>query len=544
MPTFTTKSLSVRQLFAWFDERRFAVPEIQREFVWNTQRVCSLLDSIYKGYPVGTAMAWRTGTANKHLLRHNLHFLPPFDATRHKQVHFLIDGQQRLSVLHLVRQAKSVQNSNRQAVAFDRLCFSIDDGESKFLAPKRADPAIHFPVHLLLAPDWARHFRNLPAYKTRKLRDCRDRLLKYKLPFIFLTAKELSDVRETFIRINTQGMKMSESDRAFSIASRVKPLHRFRDLCHQLPVGFQRLDKSIYWMTLTLVRGISGLGQRAITRLTKEIEHTDEGRRWFEQQEPRVAECIRLACDYLTSQLGVSGIQDLPYQAMIAVLAHFFHSNNRAQPQTLQRQQIRAWFWHTAVVKRYAGSGYHTNILSDAGFFKNLGECRKGRYPAKERAPRSALLSEDYRGASSLSVAFRLLLASNKPAYVDNGEPIPMGVTASARNAKELHHIWPRELLKRNNVPAKRFNALCNICFLAAQDNRSFGAKHPLAYLEPHWSKKHFARVMKSHFIPHKASSPLWDENVPRGFKAFIEARRNLIEKAFNTAAGIPLFES
>lgn len=544
MPSFTTQCLSVRQLFDWFDEKRFAVPEIQREFVWDTKRVCTLLDSIHKGYPVGTAMVWRTGTANKYLLRHSLHFLPPFDSNRHKQVHFLIDGQQRLSVLHLVRRGQAEQNSLRQTIPFDRVCFVIEDGETCFKDIKRPDSSMHFPVHRLLAADWKRHVKGLPAYKMRKLTDCRQRILGYKLPFIILDTKELADVRETFIRINTQGMKMSESDRAFTAASRVKPLHRYRDLCRQLPEGFQRMQKATYWMALTLVRGIPDLGQRAISKLTRDIEHTEEGRLWFERQEPKVAECIKMACDNLTNQFGVSGVQALPYESMIAVLAHFFHANNRAQPQTLQRQQIRAWFWHTSVVKRYAGSGYRRNILADAAFFEKLGVQRKGRYPATERAPRTALINEDYRGTSALSAAFRLLLAARKPAYVDNGEPIPLGVTASARNSKELHHIWPRDLLKKHGIPAKRANTLCNICFLAALDNRSFGAKHPLTYLEPHWSRKHFARVMRSHFIPHHSASPLWSKDVPRGFKTFVEARRKLIEEAFNDAAGIKLFES
>jgi len=542
MTSFTSKSLSVRQLFNWFDERRFAVPEIQREFVWNTSRACSLLDSIFKGYPVGTAMVWKTGRDNKHLLRHQLHILPAFDA-RHKEVHFLIDGQQRLSVLHQVRQGHPIQNSNGQTVAFDLLCFSLEDGDTCFVAPKRPDPDLHFPVRHILAPDWSRHFKNLPAYKLKRVKDCRERLLAYKIPFIFLSARDLADVRATFIRINTQGMKMSESDRAFSIASRVKPRHRFHHLCENLPPGFQKLDMNTYWMSLTLIRGINDIGQKAVGRLTRDIDETDEGRQWFDKQEPHVAECIRLSCDYLASQLSVPGLQSLPYEAMISVLAHFFHANNRAQPQTLQRQQIRAWFWHTAVVKRYAGSGYRRNILSDSAFFFQLGQNRKGRYDSSERAPRSSLMMEDYNGASALSSAFRLLLASRKPAYLDNGEPILLGQTASTRNAKELHHIWPRELLKRNGIPVKRFNTLCNICFLAAQDNRSFGAKHPLVYLEEFWSRKHFSRVMKSHLIPYQSNSPLWKENVSQGFKAFIEVRRKLIEKAFNTAAGVTLFE-
>lgn len=543
MPSFSTKSISVRQLFNWFDEARFAVPDIQREFVWNSARACALLDSLYKGYPVGTAMVWTTGKAQINLLRHNLHILPSFDPYRNKEVQFLIDGQQRLSVLHKVRQAESITNSDGKVVPFGNICFDLVDSEKRFRAIKRPDPDTQVPVHQILSPRWKSLFKHLSAPKRRKIADCRQRLLDYQLPFIFMEATELSDVRETFIRINTQGMKMSESDRAFSTASRVKPLHRFRTLCQHLHTGYQSLDKGIYWMAIGLVRGIPDLGQKATARLTREIDTSDEGYAWFNREEPKISECLRLACDYLVHTLKVETLADLPYEAMVAMLALFFHANNRAQPQTLQRRQIQAWFWHTAVLKRYAGSGYRRNILADAEFFRKLGQTRKGTYDSSEKAPRSVLLNEDYSGASALSAAFRLVLARQNPGYLDNGEPILLGQTASRRNARELHHIWPRELLRRHGVSPKRFNTICNICFLAAQDNRSFGARHPLSYLEDYWSRKHFARVMKSHLIPYQNQSPLWDDKVPRGFKAFIEERRRLIETAFNTAAGIRLFE-
>jgi hypothetical protein len=39
---------TVGRVFDWFDGQCLAVPEIQREFVWNAQRACALLDSIYK----------------------------------------------------------------------------------------------------------------------------------------------------------------------------------------------------------------------------------------------------------------------------------------------------------------------------------------------------------------------------------------------------------------------------------------------------------------------------------------------------------------
>jgi hypothetical protein len=120
---------------------------------------------------------------------------------------------------------------------------------------------------------------------------------------------------------------------------------------------------------------------------------------------------------------------------------------------------------------------------------------------------------------------------------------MPLGAVASARNAKELHHIWPRDLLKRNGISPKRVNALCNICYLVAHDNRSFGSKKPRHYLDEFRQRKHFSRAMRSHLIPYDASSPLWEERVKLGFRGFIDLRRRLIQNALNKAAGVKLFE-
>lgn len=545
MPQVTSQTISIRRLFDWFDQRCLAVPELQREFVWNPQRACALLDSIYKGYPIGSAMIWRTGKNNAHHLRHSdMHALPGFDQSQNQHILFLIDGQQRLSVLYQVRRGEKIFNSNGREIRFGDIYFTLEDEERRFVYLRRPDPTIHFKATTILSERWRQAFRKLPKGKREELKACRGRLLDYRIFLTFVKTRELADVRETFIRINTQGMRITEADRAFSSASRVKPLHRFRQLCQRLPLGYADIDKAVYWTTLVLIRGIEDLGQKAFARLTKQIETTEDGELWFQRHEPKVAESIKLACDYLTNRLRVFDFSLLPYENMIAMLALFFYWNNRAQPSRHQREQIRRWFWHTAVLKRYAGSGYRRNLLSDAKLFKSLGQSRRGTYVVTERAPGSSLLSEDYRRGSALSRAFQLLLAAHGPRYITNGDEIPLGPVASSSNAKELHHFWPRDLLKKQKVAARRYHALCNICYLVAHDNRSFGAQPPRKYLEKFRREPHFARSMRSHLIPHDRESAIWDAQVKRGFKRFIADRSRLIQRAFNQEAGAKLFES
>ena len=56
MERIYTQSLPLKKLRALIDTGIFAVPELQREFVWNERKACDLLDSIYFNYPIGTIL--------------------------------------------------------------------------------------------------------------------------------------------------------------------------------------------------------------------------------------------------------------------------------------------------------------------------------------------------------------------------------------------------------------------------------------------------------------------------------------------------------
>jgi uncharacterized protein with ParB-like and HNH nuclease domain len=56
----TTSDVSLAKLHGYLLARRFAVPKLQRNFVWDPGRAAKLLDSIYRGMPIGSLFLWRT----------------------------------------------------------------------------------------------------------------------------------------------------------------------------------------------------------------------------------------------------------------------------------------------------------------------------------------------------------------------------------------------------------------------------------------------------------------------------------------------------
>ncbi|MGH9201619.1 MAG: DUF262 domain-containing protein [Vicinamibacterales bacterium] len=140
MDRIDVKRVRLRKLRALIESGIFAVPELQREFVWSARKACELLDSIYRNYPIGTLLIWKTNRRNEGQLRQQLHILPHFNPAN-RDIYFLVDGQQRLSVLwHLLRgEAAQVVNADRKRIDFGKVYFNpyAAEAEPLFLYRRR-----------------------------------------------------------------------------------------------------------------------------------------------------------------------------------------------------------------------------------------------------------------------------------------------------------------------------------------------------------------------------------------------------------------------
>lgn len=56
---FTNTSITIKGLLGLIEAKDIAIPEIQRPFVWKNSQVRDLIDSLYKGYPTGYVILWK-----------------------------------------------------------------------------------------------------------------------------------------------------------------------------------------------------------------------------------------------------------------------------------------------------------------------------------------------------------------------------------------------------------------------------------------------------------------------------------------------------
>ena len=528
----------------------FAVPELQREFVWNGRKACDLLDSVYRHYPIGTILVWKTSRRNESQLRKHLHILPPFNPTN-REILFLIDGQQRLSVLwHLLRgEPGSVVNSERQRVDFGKVYFdtAATDNEQLFLYRARVPRDLAkrlVPVVDLFSKPWRQRLKHHGPRALKRAERCRRSVLAFRTHFVICETSDLSEVRYTFVRINSGGTRISAADRAFARASSLDLRNLVRDAQSRMEHGFDRVSRETILQIVALALGHRALGEQAIQAMTRRLEASGEERSRFERIWPRMREALLQAADYMVHSLRVPNFGFLPSEPMVIPLALFFFHNDNSRPSRAAKQRLERWFWATAVGARYTGRGYRPNLLADVDFVERL--ARNPRTPASFRVavPLHLLKSTEYGRPGPLSNAFFCLLRLRRPRFLEDGDEIPLGAISTRRDRSDKHHIFPRALLTRHGFAPERYNSLLNICFLVARENQSVGRRAPSDYFDhvPR-SKRARTQTLRSHLIPNTPGVGIWDRSIKRGFRSFLDQRARLVAQQFERQAGMRLFE-
>jgi uncharacterized protein with ParB-like and HNH nuclease domain len=118
---FSVNNHPIQTLLSWVESNEIAIPEIQRPFVWEATKVRDLIDSLFRGYPIGYIIAWQNPTVK----------LKDGSSSRGKKI--LIDGQQRITALMAALLGKEIIDKDyrrkRIIIAFnpDEMIFEVSN---------------------------------------------------------------------------------------------------------------------------------------------------------------------------------------------------------------------------------------------------------------------------------------------------------------------------------------------------------------------------------------------------------------------------------
>ncbi len=475
------------------------VPEFQREYVWKSSQVCSLLDSLYRGYPVGGMLLWDT---DEEVMIRTTGDMPRQGRPRER---YLMDGQQRLTSLDRLMHPQSPGAA--PTVLFDlvneafvparaisqRIATNVD--ASLALRSTPADVLKHAGLETHAERE---HFLSALA----RLGKCLDQ------PVPISTLKDFSfeEVVDVFSRVNSQGTRLKKVEllRA-DLAQRLPGLISLKIQTYeaQLSARGWRIEHQLLLHMLTAVT--TGRGdENALARAdTGEIEAG-----WLRTVE---------AVDAFLALLERYGIHSLDWiasrNALVTPVVYLASSNvTRKQPDLLMR-----WFFLVLAKQRYS-DGVKAKVDQEVNIVASMGDDALPHLFGILRAAYGTLeISEEEIGTALDNGRLTLLMfgTMRHGGAVDLQTGRRLDATSVGDGPLLTHKIFPAR-----TVGTRPSRALANTAFLL----------EPWTYDFP---KLEFSGVpaerLRGQFVP--LDLELWKFS---NYKAFVAERQRLMAVAMN----------
>lgn len=581
---YSVNQQSVSVLLAWVQSGEIAIPEIQRPFVWDASKVRDLMDSLYQGFPIGYVIAWQNPNVRLK------------DGSLAKGKKIMIDGQQRITALRAALLGEYVVNKNYDKV---RIKIAFNPKEEKF---EVQNPAIVKDKYWI--PDISEVVNSSSLLKVLKkyseanpdvdeehIEQSLSVLLdipKKQIGIIDLASElDIETVTEIFIRINSQGVVLSQSDFAMSkIAANEsyggnqlrKAIDYFCNLA-TAPEFYEHIRdrdkeftkteyfKKMAWLkdekedlydpsyndllrvafTKEFNRGkISDLvsllsGRNFETRTFEESIAADSFERlkksvmhfMSETEFKRFIMIIRSAGFIVPEMIRSQNALNFAYIVYLKL------REQGIKPAAIERQVTR-WFVYSILTGRYSGSPESTMDLDIRQFANTPFDSYLEKQEEAELSDAfwnfGLVQSMDTSVASS--PFFNVFLAAQVKANDKGFLSRDITVANLILFRGDIHHIFPRNYLKKEGHTRGSFNQIANYVYMQQEINIKVGTKAPEVYFgeiikQCNGEGKYYGGIdtmkelkenLKTHCIPES----IFEMNIDH-YEGFLQERRKLM---------------
>jgi hypothetical protein len=516
-------------LLTWVKSGEIAIPEIQRPFVWDATQVRDLLDSLYRGYPIGYLIAWKNPTVK----------LKDGSLSAGKKI--LIDGQQRVTALMAALLGRDVLTKDYETVRISIAFHPIDERFEVTNPAIRKDIAWIADVAEVFAPDASlteltdTYTKKNPSADRRRVSLVLERLRKIinnHVGVIELAEDlDIETVAEIFIRVNSAGSPLSQADFAMSKIS-VNETY-----------GGNALRKAIdYFCHLTTAPDFYSVIQKNDPAFAKTDYFSQMS--WLRREnddlyDPSYTDMLRVA---FTTEFRRGKLQDL-----VALLSGRNFETKQYEEPIVEDSFTRL----KAAVMRFMNETQFKNfvmIIRSAGFVDSsmIGSqnalnfayilyltLRDQKIPSGQIAGFVArwfvmsVLTGRYSGSPESTIDYdirqihaqgiasysdSLIRGELSDAFWDAGLPQSMDTSASSSpyfrvfqaaqvklNEKgflsrdltvrdlievksDVHHIFPKQYLKKQGLSRGQYNQIANYAVAQSEINIAIGKKEPSVY--------------------------------------------------------------
>jgi hypothetical protein len=585
--SFKTHPIALKDLMRECHEGRLQLPDFQRGWVWDQDRIIDLLASISEGFPVGALMTLDASGEVTFAVR-TVEGAPP--AIKPLEA-YLLDGQQRMTSLYQSTSTRSAVLTQTAKKRPARLHFYFDIKASLNPTVARRDAvvavpedriirknfgrdidldlsteeaefaALHFPIDRIFeAQLWVQaaltwvlkdmearkdHMALINEFSIKVINNFAD----YQVPVITL-GKDTSRaaVCLVFEKVNTGGKALD----AFELVTAMYAGQKFH-LRDDWKIRRDRLMKQSVLASVEPVeflQAISLLHTKAL-RTKAEAEGRDppaiSATRNSLLQIPLTAYreyADRVEQGYVTAAKFLHGLKifrarDVPYQTQLVPLAAILAELGPNWENDAVRKLLAQWYWCGVFGELY-GSAVESRFALD---IRDVPRWITGG-PVPQTIERADLREERLRTLRTrLSAAYKgvhaLLMRCGAEDF-RSGQPFDQTVFFDEN--VDIHHVFPEAWCKPQGIKPEVYNAIINKTPLSARTNRIIGGVAPSAYLArlekggeriPPIATERLESILRTHEL---------DVDLMRtnDFDAFVNDRRERLLKLIEAAMGKP----
>ena len=501
------------------------LPEFQRSWTWDDNRIIGILASLSQGYPMGAIM--RLSYGNKDV-KFKYRTIEGVDKTDTVPDYLILDGQQRLTSMYRATCSKDpVNTTTEKGKNIDRFYYldinkCLDENEDReeavFSVP--ADRKIKtnfdrdvvldlstreleyehemFPLNIVFdsgeREDWSDGYKEFHGYqkeymdKYKQFRsDVLDTITGYKLPVITLgkeTPREA--VCKVFENVNTGGVPLTVFELVTAtFATYEFDLRKDWEECRDIIRGKNEplntdvmygVDETAFLTAVTLFTTYHS--DKMTTCKKKDV--LSLAFEDYQANKDMILEGYKMARKFLFSQY-VFRMRDLPYTTQLIPLAAICAEIGKTmfnQPQT--QNILSRWFWCGIMGEMYGGAN-ETRYAND---MEDVVAAIRGR-ESLNRTVNSA-----YFSATRLvflqtrnSAAYKGIMAL---VYRERCHDFMKGTTIdivkSMDEAPDIHHIFPEAYCIKMGYKREKWNSIINKTPLLPESNRQIGGEAPSIY--------------------------------------------------------------
>lgn len=542
----------LKYLLESIDNREVALPDFQRDFVWDPRETEELIESLCQNYPAGSLLRIKN-SAGFYFKPREFQGAPPLN--NHWPSYLILDGQQRLTSLY---QALYGKGNHRYLVDLAALLEGKDledclfylrkaDAERHYGNVDQQAAALIFPLPELLRNSdgfevWLDSVLDQKGVvetekKTlkEKLRGLKSKYLRnieeYEFPMVTLSEDTSAGaVCTIFETLNRTGVKLSVFD--LLVAKFWPGDLRLRDLwddARKRYSGIADFEVDPYYVLQSIA--LFAAKRAPLCKRGDVLElKIDQVRTGWEPVIKGLATVLQI----LREDCGVIVPQWLPYSTMLVPAAATLAVADAAKGPDVAavRNKFKRWFWcavfkqayekapNTQAVtdftqlKRWLGGGLPPECVSQFSFdvstLRHVTPRQRGVY----RGVVALILRH---GARDFHTADRITSRMIREEKIDD------------------HHVFPQSYLQetRPDINGTLRDCVLNRTLIDKATDIRIGKRSPSDYLgeiRETVGEEHLTTILKSHLLPANAGSPLLADD----FDAFLRAREELLKDQIN----------